>query len=180
MKMFKKLMAVMLAGVMALAVLTGCGSALNEKELIKILNDELKITSFDGQDVSIKEFKADTGVTGKAKAVAKIVAEKAKKEADLKTVLGSEDVKKATVGENDTAVYQVSYVKSVSFGSKYYNNMKDYVNLRMIGQHANSFNSSSDRTLAKDATILVGFADVKLDDGVYTIVVMQYPTEKKA
>ena len=34
MKMFKKLMAIALAGVMALAVLTGCGSSLNEKELI--------------------------------------------------------------------------------------------------------------------------------------------------
>ena len=42
MKMFKKLMAIALAGVMALAVLTGCGSSLNEKELIKQMNDELK------------------------------------------------------------------------------------------------------------------------------------------
>ena len=42
MKMFKKLMAVALAGVMALAVLTGCGTSVNEKEIIKILNDTLK------------------------------------------------------------------------------------------------------------------------------------------
>ena len=39
MKMFKKLMAVALAGVMALAVLTGCGTSVNEKEIIKIFND---------------------------------------------------------------------------------------------------------------------------------------------
>ena len=39
MKMFKKLMAVTLAGVMALAMLTGCGSAVNEKEIIAQLND---------------------------------------------------------------------------------------------------------------------------------------------
>ena len=42
MKMFKKLMAIALAGVMALAVLTGCGSSLNEKEIIKQMNDQLK------------------------------------------------------------------------------------------------------------------------------------------
>lgn len=42
MKMFKKLMAVALAGVMALAVLTGCGTSVNEKEVIKIFNDTLK------------------------------------------------------------------------------------------------------------------------------------------
>ena len=45
MKMFKKLMAVALAGVMALAVLTGCGSTLNEKELIKQMNDQLTVNS---------------------------------------------------------------------------------------------------------------------------------------
>lgn len=39
MKMFKKLMAVTLAGVMALAMLTGCGSAVNKKEIIAQLND---------------------------------------------------------------------------------------------------------------------------------------------
>ena len=36
----KKLMAVALAGVMALAVLTGCGTSLNGKELIKQMNDQ--------------------------------------------------------------------------------------------------------------------------------------------
>ena len=45
MKMFKKLMAVALAGVMALAVLTGCGTSVNEKEVIKIFNDTLKTTA---------------------------------------------------------------------------------------------------------------------------------------
>ena len=41
MKMFKKLMAVALAGVMALVVLTGCASdALNKKEIIAQLTDE--------------------------------------------------------------------------------------------------------------------------------------------
>lgn len=39
MKLFKKLMAVALAGAMALTVLTGCGGALNKADLIELLND---------------------------------------------------------------------------------------------------------------------------------------------
>ena len=39
MKLFKKLMAVALAGAMALTVLTGCGSVVNERELVATLND---------------------------------------------------------------------------------------------------------------------------------------------
>lgn len=39
MKLFKKLMAVALAGAMALAVLTGCAATLDKRELISYLND---------------------------------------------------------------------------------------------------------------------------------------------
>ena len=39
MKMFKKLMAVALAGVMALVVLTGCAASVNKKELVALLSD---------------------------------------------------------------------------------------------------------------------------------------------
>ena len=37
MKMFKKLMAVALAGVLALTVLTGCGSSVDRKEFVRFL-----------------------------------------------------------------------------------------------------------------------------------------------
>ena len=39
MKLYKKLMAAALAGVMALSLLTGCGSAVNKKEFLDYLND---------------------------------------------------------------------------------------------------------------------------------------------
>ena len=86
MKMFKKLMAVALAGVMALAVLTGCGSSLNEKELIKQMNDQLKYGAAFGSTRSThygqyKEFKADKEMGAKAVTIAKKVAEKAKTQA---------------------------------------------------------------------------------------------------
>ena len=45
MKLFKKLMAVALAGALALTVLTGCGSVVNEKELFNIMQDMIATDS---------------------------------------------------------------------------------------------------------------------------------------
>ena len=109
MKMFKKLMAVALAGVMALAVLTGCGSSLNGKELIKQMNDQLTYTSMvDPSFKNYKEFKADKEMDAKAETIAKKVAEKAKTQAEIVTVLKSDDVKNILVGKDDTNIYEVS------------------------------------------------------------------------
>ena len=56
MKMFKKLMAVALAGVMALVVLTGCAASVNKKELVALLSD---MSTFDGYKVEYKETSKD-------------------------------------------------------------------------------------------------------------------------
>ena len=56
MKMFKKLMAVALAGVMALVVLTGCAASVNKKELVALLSD---MNSFGGRKVEYKETSKD-------------------------------------------------------------------------------------------------------------------------
>ena len=181
MKMFKKLMAVALAGVMALAVLTGCGSSLNEKEIIKQMNDKLKAYPTVYGD-SYKEFKADKEMGAKAVTIAKKVAEKAKTQAEIETVLQSDDVKNILVGKDDTNVYKVSYVKSVSFGSKYYKTNKDMVDLGAIQSNATSHYDSTAHVgrETKDAVVGVGFADATVGGSVYTIVVMKVPTQKKA
>ena len=184
--MFKKLMAIALAGVMALAVLTGCGSSLNEKELIKQMNDNLTIYSMTNSSSSyykgFKEFKADKEMGAKAVTIAKKVAENAKDQAGIKTVLESDDVKSILVGKDDTNVYKVSYVKSVSFGSKYYKNNEDAFDLSIIRIRAKEHSDSTalvGREI-KDAVVGVGFADATVDGSVYTIVVMKVPTQKKA
>ena len=181
MKMFKKLMAIALAGVMALAVLTGCGSSLNEKEIIKQMNDELKYGAGLGSTGSTnsrqyKEFKADKEMGAKAVTIAKKVAEKAKTQAEIKTVLQSDDVKSILVGKDDTNVYQVSYVKSVSYGSKYYQIHKDSFDLTVLWLNAISHNDEGREM--KDAVVGVGFADATVGGSVYTIVVMKAPTQK--
>lgn len=183
MKMFKKLMAIALAGVMALAVLTGCGTSLNEKEIIKQLNDQLTFTSMiDPSYKSYKEFKADKEMGAKAETIAKKVAEKAKTQAEIETVLKSDDVKNILVGKDDTNRYEVSYVKSVSFGSKYYKTNKDMVDLNAIDENATSHYDSTALVgrEVKDAVVGVGFADATVGGSVYTIVVMKVPTQKIA
>lgn len=181
MKMFKKLMAVALAGVMALAVLTGCGSSLNEKEIIKQMNDQLKAYPTVYGD-SYKEFKADKEMGAKAETIAKKVAEKAKTQAEIETVLKSDDVKNILVGKDDTNLYEVSYVKSVSFGSKHYKTNKDNLDLGMIHKNAKLHCDSTALVgrEVKDAVVGVGFADVTVGGSVYTIVVQKVPTQKKA
>lgn len=183
MKMFKKLMAIALAGVMALAVLTGCGSSLNEKELIKQMNDQLTISSMTNSSYKgFKEFKADKEMDAKAETIAKKVAEKAKTQAEIETVLKSNEVKEIVLGKDDTNVYMISYVKSVSFGSKYYKTNKDMVDLGVIENNATRYYDSTALVgrETKDAVVGVGFADVTVGDSVYTIVVMKVPTQKKA
>ena len=183
MKMFKKLMAIALAGVMALAVLTGCGTSLNEKELIKQMNDQLTYTSMvDPSFKNYKEFKADKEMGAKAETIAKKVAEKAKTQAEIVTVLKSDDVKNILVGKDDTNIYNVSYVKSVSYGSKYYKTNKDMVDLQVIDENAKEHFDGTALVgrEVKNAVVGVGFADVTVGDSVYTIVVMKVPTQKIA
>lgn len=183
MKMFKKLMAIALAGVMALAVLTGCGSSLNEKELIKQMNDQLTVSSMTNSSYKgFKEFKADKEMDAKAATIAKKVAEKAKTQAEIDTVLASAEMKEIVLGKDDTNVYMISYVKSVSFGSKYYQTNKDMVDLGVIENNATRYFDSTALVgrETKDAVVGVGFADATVGDSVYTIVVMKVPTQKKA
>lgn len=55
MKMFKKLMAVAVAGVMALTVLTGCaGNVVNKKDIVNTMNDVIKYADL-GVDVTVEQ-----------------------------------------------------------------------------------------------------------------------------
>ena len=62
MKMAKKFLAVVLAGVLALSVLTGCGNAASTKTIADAMSDMGK-----AEEV---EFKADSKLNEKAKAIA--------------------------------------------------------------------------------------------------------------
>ena len=187
MKLFKRLMAVALAGMMALTVLTGC-SSVNEKEILAILNDALKTPLVESRlpEKEIKEFKAaDAEVNNKTNAVAKLIneAEVAEGE-DIKDVivkLNREDkIGNILVGENDTNLYMVGYATKVSYDSKLFNTFKDGLDVveLLLNAAGNKYNELESRE-AKDATALVGFKDVTVNGKVYTIAVIKVPTVEK-
>lgn len=74
MKMAKKLLAVVLAGVLALSVLTGCGNAASTKTIADVLSDMSK-----GQEIV---YKADSKLNGKAKELGEYAVKFAKDHED--------------------------------------------------------------------------------------------------
>ena len=188
MKLFKRLMAVALAGMMALTVLTGC-SSVNEKEFVAILNDALKTPLLASKlaDEGIKEFKAaDSDVNHKTAAVADIVRNAEVKEGEgMDDVLTAkrDDIKKVLVGVNDTNVYIVSYATKVTYGSKLFQTFDDGLDVVEVFQHMDKNVFVNKELMAKrekkDATALVGFTDVNVNGKTYTLVVMKAPTVEK-
>lgn len=190
MKLFKRLMAVALAGMMALTVLTGC-SSVNEKEFVAILNDALKSpfasSATEDSELDIKEFKAaDSDVNNKTAAVADIVrnAEVGEKD-NLDTVLKAKkaDIQKALVGQDDTNVYIVSYATKVTYDSKLFKTFDDGLDVVEVFTHIKGNTFVNEKLMAgrevKDATVLVGFTDVNVNGKTYTLVVMKAPTVEK-
>lgn len=190
MKLFKRLMAVALAGMMALTVLTGC-SSVNEKEFVAILNDALKSpfasSATEDSELDIKEFKAaDSDVNHKTAAVADIVrnAEVGEKD-NLDTVLKAKkaDIQKALVGQDDTNVYIVSYATKVTYDSKLFKTFDDGLDVVEVFTHIKGNTFVNEKLMAgrevKDATVLVGFTDVNVNGKTYTLVVMKAPTVAK-
>lgn len=181
MKMFKKLMAVALAGVMALAVLTGCGTSVNEKEIIRIFNDTLKTDKagaiMESQDIKIKEVKADSGMKEKAQSVAKIMATDVEKDSTGKTQLGAkwDEIQKAVAGNDTTNRYWVGFAPKVKYDSKLYNTLDSGIDVLSIFMNGDGIND--DYEPVDGAVSLIGFADTTINGVTYTIAVIKTPTQ---
>ena len=79
MKMAKKLLAVVLAGVLALSVLTGCGDAVSTKAIAKAMSDKTIAEAM--SDVSKDEgfvYEADPELNEKARQIAEMIRTKGK------------------------------------------------------------------------------------------------------
>lgn len=181
MKMFKKLMAVALAGVMALAVLTGCGTSVNEKEVIKIFNDTLKTAAAEKalteKDVKIASVKADSDMKAKAQSVAKIMAtdEKTtwKDQRDAKLT----EIQKAVAGDDTTNTYMVGFAPKVKYDSKLYNTLDSGIDALSIIKNSVTFKNPKYKAI-DDAVSLIGFADTTINGTTYTVAVIKIPTQK--
>lgn len=183
MKMFKKLMAVALAGVMALAVLTGCGTSVNEKEVIKIFNDTLKTTAaleaLDKKDVKIESVKADSDMKAKAQSVAKILETDVKDDSTLNSqrVAKADEIKKAVAGDDTTNQYLVGYAPKVKYDSKLYNTLDSGIDALSIIKNSIIF-ANPEYEAIDGAVSLIGFADATINGTTYTVAVIKTPTQK--
>ena len=129
MKMFKKLMAVALAGVMALVVLTGCASnALNSKEIVDCINDsvgsvvwlnaDMKLTATDEADAAklasvLKEYKAKEEYKD-------FTVEQLLDKSGVK-----QEIRKKLVAEGNTDLVLISYAEVTDYQSKYFGEAKN-------------------------------------------------------
>lgn len=192
MKMFKKLMAVALAGVMAMAVLTGCGSSLNEKEVIAVINDAIKsplakvVEDETGEkNVEITFKAADSELKDKTKAVAGIVEEKIGEKDTIDTILkGKKDAILDALAGKDTNMYLVSYATKVKYDSKLFNTLNEGINALEIAQNITKNEVIHASTEIGDyetkGTGMMAFQDVTVNGKTYTIVVMKVDMQKKA
>lgn len=195
MKMFKKLMAVALAGVMALAVLTGCGSSVNEKEVIAVINDAIKaplgevVEGETGEkNVEITFKAADSELKNKTKAVAGIVEEKIGEKDTIDTILTSKKkaIFDALAGKDrkDTNMYIVSYATKVKYDSKLFNTLNEGINALEIAENITKdkvvYVSDEVANYETKGTGMMAFQDVTVNGKTYTIVVMKVDTQKKA
>lgn len=183
MKMFKKLMAVALAGVMALAVLTGCGTSVNEKEIIRIFNDTLKtgaaVKAMSENDIKIDSVKADSGMKQKAQSVAKIMATDVAKDSTWQTQLDAKknEIEKAVTGDDTTNQYRVGFAPKVKYDSKLYNTLDSGIDVLSILMKGVTFKNANYKAV-DGAVSLIGFADTTINGVTYTVAVIKIPTQK--
>ncbi len=172
MKMFKKLMAVALAGVMALVVLTGCASnAVSTKEILACINDTL------ARYGNVKFVAAQND--DEAKAAMKIFQTyKAEhKEAEIEEVVENSLAKVAEqlkARDNTKEEILVSYAKVDELTSQ---SLKERQNKELAMELLSEENMKSlnGRTWKNDATGTISMQMDKIGDDTYIVAVIHVP-----
>ena len=158
MKMAKKLLAVVLAGVLALSVLTGCGNAASTKTIAEAMSDMGKAENV--------EFKADSKLNEKAKAIANKWVELENTEFDTEEeyVEAMKTSFMAIMGET----YKDKYVFVAVTETKGYNVTAQAYNLL---QTMDNINDAVDKKETADV-FYVGTATITVDGEGYRLAVM--------
>lgn len=125
MKMFKKLMAIALAGVMALAILTGCA---NYKNMVQMMNDASERYRY---GLTVKE---DYELTKKAKTLAEKIEAEGKDLTEEKTKAISKEV----LGDKYDENYIMAYSKPVSAKNSFAKDFYTLQNAELLVSRLNS------------------------------------------
>ena len=172
MKMMKKLMAVALAGVMALTLLAGCGSMIEEKEIVACLSDAYKART--GKSISMTAVSSGEAVKA-ANTLKEYQAEHPNETID--SMLGYYNGTATTVlraalkAEDETDYIVVSYAKLEEYQSKLYSERKNMVIAQELVRNGGTVYEAFDPTTAKEAT--VSLTVEKFGDDNYVIAVIR-------
>ena len=186
MKMFKKLMAVALAGVMALTVLTGCAGTINKKEYINILNDMEAL----GKGVTIEQ--GDSALAKEVLSKAKVYAENHSQDlyptVDMCAVNALSDAKlaiddhgvdnngdcakiRSIVPKDTKDQYTLMWAVVDEYKSKDFQNNQEFLNTMMT--QAYSRNAKLNQTEAElGDTATASIATQKIGDTTFLVIVL--------
>lgn len=182
MKMFKKLMAVALAGVMALTVLTGCAGTINKKEYVNALND-MKVL---GEGVTIEQ--GDSALAKEVLSKAKVYAEN-HSQALIPTVdlcvttalsnaaidedgYNKDCAKIRSIVPKDTKdQYTLMWTIVDEYKSKDFQNNQDFINAAMAAERSSGeLNEVDEEKLGNTATASI--ATQKIGDTTFLVIVL--------
>ena len=190
MKLLKKIVAITLAGALTMAFLTGCASTTAQKpvdknaELIAAMNDSLRSPMTKGFNrEEVREYKADPATNDVARAAAEMLTAQAKTEEALKTfwednLWDTAEMRAKFIKADDHNIYQIAYVKNVTYSSTIFKALEQISKLKELSENMCNIYPEDYYQVASDVTALVGIADLKLGEDVYTIVVIQYPATR--
>lgn len=189
MKLFKKLMAVALAGAMALTVLTGCGSVVNERELVATLNDMKALKKVwdyeeyvdDGVETGVKT------ITRGSSALANQVLNKVKTYLEThpdsynnaKSLLvdaydpSSDDAKiRSIVPKDSKDAYYLAFLRVNEYQSEEFkNNKAGYMAQQLMGSGVCALNHIEDRTGTLGDNAVASVASAEIAGNTYLVVV---------
>lgn len=176
MKMFKKLMAVALAGVMALTVLTGCAGAVNKKDAIAYLNDTKALADYGVKTIEAGDSALAKEVLSKVKTYAenhanKHVTEVTYAENALHSLYEDDDVAgiiKAIVPDKTEDAYYLAYAIMPELKSKEMQNQRDYMIAQELEDNIVELNGV-DENLGDKA--VASIASTKIGDDTFVVVV---------
>lgn len=180
MKMFKKLMAVALAGVMALTVLTGCAGTINKKEYVNVMNDLLKVS---GEDYTVEQ--GSDKLAKEVLAKVEVYAENHNRgEMRTKTAVAYDvlqdltyrdvddaDIIKAIVPDGAKDQYTLMWTQLNDYESKAFKNNESAVNVvKMAMGNSRVLNEIDEDKLGTTATASI--ATQKIGEATFLVIVL--------
>lgn len=179
MKMFKKLMAVALAGVMALTVLTGCAGTVNEKDTIACLNDTKALAEYNVKTIEAGDSALAKEALSKVKTYAESHANKYETEVayatdalvSLKWHGDNHDaagIIKAIVPDKTEDAYYLAFAIVPEYKSKEMQNQRDYMTAQELEDHIVKLNGVTENLGDK---AVASIASTKIGDETFVVVV---------